>query len=229
MSWWLTEQSEWMKYSITTTLDKWLQLAVHSINNLDTLLNSFLLWWCLWILLNRDNYWFYNFTHVLLIFPLANNILIFPCLAARLGNELMTYMKRYEIKPFRNFLVPLAQVRKSKWSIFLLFWFYLSFILLTKDYYYYYYYPIYGSNKSVWKLLVLDKNTWNHITVYELFVLRIVTRSYNCLWRIIINYIKPYNHLQIILFTNPSAWAGYDTRSIFKRSLTGLNSEFSFS
>ena len=26
---------------------------------------------------------------------------------------------------------------------------------------------------------------------------------------------------------NPSARAGYDTRSIFKRSLTGLNSEFS--
>ena len=31
------------------------------------------------------------------------------------------------------------------------------------------------------------------------------------------------------LFTNISAWAGYDTRSISKRSLTGLNSEFSFS
>ena len=30
-------------------------------------------------------------------------------------------------------------------------------------------------------------------------------------------------------FTNPSARAGYDTRSIFKRSLKGLNSEFSFS
>ena len=28
---------------------------------------------------------------------------------------------------------------------------------------------------------------------------------------------------------NPSAREGYDTRSIFKRSLTGLNSEFSFS
>ena len=28
---------------------------------------------------------------------------------------------------------------------------------------------------------------------------------------------------------NPSARAGYDTRSIFKWSLTGLNSEFSFS
>ena len=26
----------------------------------------------------------------------------------------------------------------------------------------------------------------------------------------------------------PSARAGYDTRSIFKRTLTGLNSEFSF-
>ena len=32
-----------------------------------------------------------------------------------------------------------------------------------------------------------------------------------------------------ILFTDPSAWAGYGTRSIFKRSLTGFNSEFSFS
>ena len=32
-----------------------------------------------------------------------------------------------------------------------------------------------------------------------------------------------------VLFTNPSARAGYDTRSIFKRSLTGLKSEFSFS
>ena len=35
--------------------------------------------------------------------------------------------------------------------------------------------------------------------------------------------------LFIILFTNPSARVGYDTRSIFKRSLTGFNSEFSFS
>ena len=33
----------------------------------------------------------------------------------------------------------------------------------------------------------------------------------------------------MILFSNPSARAGYDTRSIFKQSLTGLNSEFSFS
>ena len=32
-----------------------------------------------------------------------------------------------------------------------------------------------------------------------------------------------------IIFTNPSDRAGYDTGSIFKRSLTSLNSEFSFS
>ena len=31
------------------------------------------------------------------------------------------------------------------------------------------------------------------------------------------------------VFTNFSAWAGCDTRSVFKRSLTGLNSEFFFS
>ena len=35
--------------------------------------------------------------------------------------------------------------------------------------------------------------------------------------------------IYLILFTNTSALAGYDTRSIFKRSLTGFNSEFSFS
>ena len=34
---------------------------------------------------------------------------------------------------------------------------------------------------------------------------------------------------KLTIFTNPSSQAGYDTRSIFKRSLTGLNSEFSFS
>ena len=33
----------------------------------------------------------------------------------------------------------------------------------------------------------------------------------------------------MVLFTNPSARVGYGTRSIFKRSLTGFNSEFSFS
>ena len=32
----------------------------------------------------------------------------------------------------------------------------------------------------------------------------------------------------VTIFTNPSTQAGYDTRSILKQSLTGLNSEFSF-
>ena len=35
--------------------------------------------------------------------------------------------------------------------------------------------------------------------------------------------------LAISYLPNPSAQAGYDTSSIFKRSLTGLNSEFSIS
>ena len=34
---------------------------------------------------------------------------------------------------------------------------------------------------------------------------------------------------EVSYLPNPSARAEYDTRSIFKRSLTGLNSEFSFS
>ena len=33
----------------------------------------------------------------------------------------------------------------------------------------------------MYKLLELDKNTWDDITVYKLFVFRIVTWSYNCL------------------------------------------------
>ena len=36
-------------------------------------------------------------------------------------------------------------------------------------------------------------------------------------------------HRALTIFTNPSARIGYDTRSIFKRSLTSLNSGFSFS
>ena len=39
---------------------------------------------------------------------------------------------------------------------------------------------------------------------------------------------KWYNQ-RIIIFTNNSARVGHDTRSIFKRSLTGLNSQLSFS
>ena len=45
--------------------------------------------------------------------------------------------------------------------------------------------------------------------------------------------INPFPHIPskciLTVFTNPSARVGYDTRLIFKQSLTGLNSEFSFS
>ena len=57
----------------------------------------------------------------------------------------------------------------------------------------------------------------------------------NEMLKILKDFVRQTNHLisarqyLVILFTNPSARAGYDTRSIFKRSLTGLNSEFSFS
>ena len=44
-------------------------------------------------------------------------------------------------------------------------------------------------------------------------------------------WLAVFTNLQTLYWylPNPSARAGYDTRSIFKRSLTGLNSEFSFS
>ena len=42
-------------------------------------------------------------------------------------------------------------------------------------------------------------------------------------------HTRTYIYIYIYIYTNPSSRAGYDTRSIFKQSLTGLNSEFSFS
>ena len=64
--------------------------------------------------------------------------------------------------------------------------------------------PINRLNRSVWKLFVLDRNTWNHITMCKSFILKIVTWSHNCSLRIIITiiclkticfrwkYLKPY-------------------------------------
>ena len=42
-------------------------------------------------------------------------------------------------------------------------------------------------------------------------------------------HLKITDNFMCLIFTNHSARVGYDPRSIFKRSLTGLNSEFSFS
>ena len=44
-----------------------------------------------------------------------------------------------------------------------------------------------------------------------------------------IKIINSFKYKAISYLPNPSTRAGYDTRSILKRSLTGLNSEFSFS
>ena len=49
------------------------------------------------------------------------------------------------------------------------------------------------------------------------------------IFMIVLSWGGGLSQLSFIIFTNPSARAGYDTRSIFKRSLTGLNSEYSFS
>ena len=43
-------------------------------------------------------------------------------------------------------------------------------------------------------------------------------------WNLILVFLSAKEYLYI--FTNPSTRAGYDTRSIFERSLTGLKSEF---
>ena len=55
-----------------------------------------------------------------------------------------------------------------------------------------------------------------------------ITRQYICSqWGPVPHKANPDTN--IYTFTNPSAQAGYDTRSIFKWSLTGLNSVYSFS
>ena len=68
------------------------------------------------------------------------------------------------------------------------------------------------------KLLVLDKNTWNHISIYKLLVWRIVTWRYNCLqkrkktnWHWIGPkwWMHPKNNpncLVILLFSNKNWW-----------------------
>ena len=42
------------------------------------------------------------------------------------------------------------------------------------------------------ELLLLEETSWNHLSVYKLFVLRIVTWSYICLLMFIISYLKTY-------------------------------------
>ena len=66
---------------------------------------------------------------------------------------------------------------------------------------------IYWSNRSVWKLFVLDINIWYYISLCKLFFLRIVTWDYNCLLRIIIiSYLKPYNCANRSLLSNRNSY-----------------------
>ena len=76
---------------------------------------------------------------------------------------------------------------------------------------------VYGS--SIWETRLSGSNM---LSLKSLLSSRVVVRNNHHHRQYVCSII-------IILFTNPSARAGYDTRSIFKRSLTGLNSEFSFS
>ena len=72
-----------------------------------------------------------------------------------------------------------------------------------------------------------QREIWNRL------ILRTITISFRLIWfyalSTIVDYILSKSFLYIYIFTNPFARVGYDIRSIFKRSLTGLNSEFSFS
>ena len=61
---------------------------------------------------------------------------------------------------------------------------------------------------------------------YSAFFKKLQSNQTNPALHIFFCLLTKYSRFVNIIFTNPSAWAGYDTRSIFKQSLTGLNSEF---
>ena len=69
--------------------------------------------------------------------------------------------------------------------------------------------------KEAWAHSLSRTVKWSHLFLSD-------TNNSICLH--IVKYFELF-----LIFTNPSARAGYDTRSIFRWSLTGLNSEFSFS
>ena len=90
--------------------------------------------------------------------------------------------------------------------------------------------------------LYIDSHTHTHTHTHVCMCVCMIVwyLMHKILWSCVIPppyiYIYIYNkqiyinfYIYLILFTNSSAQAGYDIRSIFKRSLTGLNSEFSFS
>ena len=88
---------------------------------------------------------------------------------------------------------------------------------------------LYDVNKPV--KYIMYKWVVNSIVI-KCPLLVVFYQTINGKWMLLISQFGPHwvsHNCDFIVFTNPSARAEYDTRSIFKRSLTGLNSDFSFS
>ena len=95
-------------------------------------------------------------------------------------------------------------------------------------------------SKSHWSLCVSFSRTCAGLCIYNLLAwsnlnllhisqwITLPTQSCLALYSFCVNLLHSFI-MWLILLTNPSTRAGYDTRSIFKRSLTGFNSGFSFS
>ena len=103
---------------------------------------------------------------------------------------------------------------------------------------------VYSTAPADWTIFILKNNlNITHVNDVVYLYLHVFPTSFNGEYRWNLSdskspqdtrtLIKPLEAIispsTVIIFTNPSARTGYDTRSIFKRSLTGLNSEFSFS
>ena len=56
---------------------------------------------------------------------------------------------------------------------------------------------------------MLYRNTWNDLIEYKLFVLRIVTWSYNYLKMVIISDLKPYNCVTLIKIKSEAVQTGH--------------------
>ena len=72
------------------------------------------------------------------------------------------------------------------------------------------------------------RTSWNHLDYGIVYITQDTEKS---LWdlRSLVVTQNPVINQRLTIFTYPSTRVGYDTGSIFKRSLTGFNSEFSFS
>ena len=94
-----------------------------------------------------------------------------------------------------------------------------------------------GTNPYYVFSFFLPPSVFFFLFFFLLFFVRLVKFPLDRVWEVITGFSlegwtinsHPTRRVCVIIFTNPSARAGYDTRSIFKQGLTGLNSEFSFS